>query len=346
LTQFKRTLKYLLALVVAGLLLWLVFKQVDIREMINRLGEVNYFYVAIAMSLAIFSYWLRGYRWKLMLQPPGYEVSSTHAFLAMNVGYLANLFLPRMGEITRCGVLKRTDNVNMTVSIGSVVAERIIDVLSLMLITGLSLLLEFQLLGDYLKGVFSSQFEGISGNLPLIYMAMGIFGAGIIITYFLIRANKERLKKVPLFLKIRSLLYEVVQGLTSINRIEKKLNFWVSTVLLWVVYYVMTYLVVFAIPETSGLSMTAGLTILVTGSFGMATPVQGGIGAFHALVSGVLVLYGIALEDGILYATVLHTSQMIGVIVVGGLSLLITLFIGKKRQKKSIDNGEEPGEIS
>ena len=136
------------------------------------------------------------------------------------------------------------------------------------------------------------------------------------------------------------MLREVVQGLTSINRIEKKSKFWISTVLMWVVYYTMTYLVVFAIPETSNLSMKAGLTILVIGSFGMATPVQGGIGAFHALVSGVLVLYGIALEDGILYATVLHTSQMIGVIVVGGVSLLITLFISKKNKELANDSEE------
>ena len=99
---------------------------------------------------------------------------------------------------------------------------------------------------------------------------------------------------------------------------------------MWFIYFLMTYLVVFSIPETSDLSMKAGLTILVTGSFGMATPVQGGIGAFHALVSGVLVLYGIALEDGILYATVLHTSQIFAVVFFGGTSLLITMFLKKK----------------
>jgi uncharacterized protein (TIRG00374 family) len=329
---------YLCALFVAGLLLWLVFKQVDVKELISRLGEVKYGYVIIAMGLAIFSYWVRGYRWRLMLEPLGYPISSFRTFLAVNIGYLANLFLPRMGEITRCGVLKRTDNVNLTVSFGSVVAERIIDLITLFVITLLSLLLEYELLSNYLKDIFSSQVGGISSKLPAIYLILGVGVVLLITTYFFLRAYKEKLKKVPLFLKIRGFVKEMAEGLTGITKIKKQGQFWASTVLMWLIYYIMTYIVVFSIPETSNLTMTAGLTILVTGSFGMATPVQGGIGAFHALVSGVLVLYGIALEDGILYATILHSSQVIGVIVFGGISLLITMFLKKKNFELSNDS--------
>ncbi|NNF21540.1 MAG: flippase-like domain-containing protein, partial [Saprospiraceae bacterium] len=318
----------------------LVFKQVDINDLISRLGEVKYGYVVIAMGLAIFSYWVRGYRWRLMLEPLGYPVSTFRTFLSVNIGYLANLFLPRMGEITRCGVLKRTDNVNLTVSFGSVVAERIIDLITLLIITLLSLLLEYELLSNYLKDTFSSQIGGISNRLPAIYLILGIGAVLLLASYFFLRAYKERLKKIPLFLKIRGFLKELAEGLTGLRKIKKQGQFWASTVLMWFIYFVMTYIVVFSIPETSSLTLKAGLTILVTGSFGMATPVQGGIGAFHALVSGVLVLYGIALEDGILYATVLHTSQVIGVIFFGGLSLLITMFL-KKRNFEIPDESEK-----
>ena len=340
--HLKRILKYGLALLVAALLLWLVFKQVDVNELISRLGDVKYSYVFVAMALAIFSYWVRAYRWNLMLEPLGYPVKSYRTFLAVNIGYLANLFLPRMGEISRCGVLKRTDNVNLTVSFGSVVAERIIDLFSLAFITILSLVLEYELLGNYLKEMFSSKMVGISRNLPAIYLILGITIVLLIATYFLLRAFKDKLKTIPLFLKIRKILKGLGEGLASVGKIEKKTQFWTSTVLLWLTYFTMTYIVIFSIPETSNLTLKAGLTILVVGSFGMATPVQGGIGAFHALVSGVLVLYGVALEDGILYATVLHTSQLIGVIFFGGLSLLITMFLKKQNHQiaKSIEKSE------
>jgi len=334
-------LKYLFALVVAGLLLWLVFKQVDFNELVLRLKDVKYGYVIAAILLAVISYWVRGYRWKLMLSPLGYPVETYRVFLAVNIGYLANLFFPRMGEISRCGVLKRTDNVNLTVSIGSVVAERLVDLLSLMFLTLLSLVLEYQLLGGYLRRIFDAKIEGISGNLPAIYLIAGVLATLVISVYFIIRVYKEKLKRIPLFLKIRQLLTHLAEGITSIQKVEKKGQFWALTILMWFLYFLMTYLVVFSIPETSSLTLKAGLTILVTGSFGMATPVQGGIGAFHALVSGVLVLYGISLADGILYATILHTSQIFAVIIFGGTSLLITMFL-KKRNLENPEDEEKP----
>ena len=179
-------------------------------------------------------------------------------------------------------------------------------------------------------------------NISFSSVLLHIFIISILIisAYFIVRVYKEKLKKMPLFLKIRVFLIQLAEGLTSIGKVEKKGQFWALTFLMWFIYFLMTYLVVFSIPETSDLSMKAGLTILVTGSFGMATPVQGGIGAFHALVSGVLVLYGIALEDGILYATVLHTSQIFGVVFFGGTSLLITMFL-KKKNFESIEKDEQ-----
>ena len=109
---------------------------------------------------------------------------------------------------------------------------------------------------------------------------------------------------------------------------------------MWTLYYLLTYVVVFSIEETSSLSMIQALTVLVTGSIGMATPVQGGIGAFHALVSSVLILYGVAFEDGILFATVLHSSQVAAIIFFGSASVLVTLFLQRRREASDGENGE------
>ena len=168
--NFKKTLKYLIALGAAFLLLWLVFRQIDLAALFSRLTEVKYRYVVISVGLMLIAHLVRAYRWSLMLTPIGYRVGLGRMLLAVMVGYLANLFVPRMGEITRCAVLKRTDNVPMAVSIGSVVAERIIDLLTLISIIFLALLLEYDLLSGYLKEVFTSKALSVSQNLVAIYI--------------------------------------------------------------------------------------------------------------------------------------------------------------------------------
>jgi uncharacterized protein (TIRG00374 family) len=278
------------------------------------------------------AHWVRAYRWGIMLKPLGYPLHTFRTFNAVMVGYIANLFVPRMGEITRCGVLKKTDNVNMTASIGSVVAERIIDLLTLISLILLNLVLEYDLLVNFFKDLFNTKFSGIVQNLYAIYILAGVGFLGLVALYLILRVYKEKLKRIPLFLKIRNILRELVDGMMSIRKIENKIGFWLSTFLLWGLYYALTYIVIFSIEETSGLSLLAGLTILVTGSIGMATPVQGGIGAFHVLVSSVLVLYGVNLDDGLLFATVLHSSQVLAVLVFGSISMIVTVLLQNKKQ--------------
>jgi len=335
---FRKVFKYILALAIAALLLWLVYRQIDLQELFMRLGEVKYGYIIISIILMLVAHWVRAFRWSLILKPAGFKVSTFRTFNAVILGYFANLFLPRMGEITRCGVLKRTDNVSMTVAIGTVIAERIVDLLTLFTLVLLNLILEYELLGGFFKDLFSSKISMISQNIMVLYIIFGALFLLAVVGFLLLRSYKSRLVRWTLFLKIRRLLKEVGQGLISINKLERKMAFWVSTVAMWILYYLLTYVVIFSIEETSGLSLIQSLTILVTGSIGMATPVQGGIGAFHALVSSVLVLYGIAFEDGILFATVLHSSQVFSIIAFGSLSVLVTLFLQRKRNSSNETN--------
>ncbi len=330
--MIKKSITYLIALGVAGLLLWVVFKQIDVKEMFSRISEIKYRYIVFSITLMMIAHWVRAYRWRIMLKTVGYTLSTFRTFNAVMVGYIANLFVPRMGEITRCGVLKKTDNVDMTVSIGSVVAERLIDLLTLISLVLINLVLEYNLLSNFFKDLFQTKLSGILQNLYALYIIAGIGFLVLIVLYLVIRIYKERLKRIPLFLKIRNLLRGIVDGIFSIRKIDNKIGFWGSTVLLWLLYYSLTYMVVFSVEETSGLSLLAGLTILVTGSIGMATPVQGGIGAFHVLVSSVLVLYGIELDDGLLFATILHSSQVLAVIFFGGIGMIVTVLLQNKRK--------------
>ena len=203
----------------AGVLLWLVYRQIDLKELLTRLGEVKYGYVVASILIMLVAHWVRAYRWRIMLRPVGFNVTTFRTFNAVILGYLANLFLPRMGEITRCGVLRRTDNVSMTVSIGTVIAERVVDLLTLVLIILLNLALEYEILADFFRDLFASKLSGITQNIMALYIFGAVVFGLIVVSYFLLRAYRSRLMRWSLFLKVRKLLKEVVQGFVSINRL-------------------------------------------------------------------------------------------------------------------------------
>jgi len=329
--MLKSFFKYSISLGIACALLWYVYKDLNLEAMFTKLASVNYFWVFVSITIAIISHILRAYRWNLMLTPLGYNLSTFRTFLAVMVGYFVNLLLPRMGEISRCGILKRTDDVPVTTSLGTVVAERIIDVIFLLGVVGLTLLLEFGRLKDFFFGFAANKFENF--DFLNLLMILGIVGALILVIVLLVRARKEQLGQSSIFQKIKSFAREMLKGLTSVNKLQNPAGFWISSVLIWAFYYLMSYTMFFTLSETSGLGLLAGLAVLTTGSLGMAAPVQGGIGTFHILVSGVLVLYGISETDGVLFATLTHGIQTISFVIFGGISFAISLMISRRKAK-------------
>jgi glycosyltransferase 2 family protein len=322
--------KYVISLFVAIALLYYVFRGWDISDVINRFKQVHYSWVLLSVFLSIISHVLRAYRWNLLLAPVGYKNLSTYrTFKAVMIGYLTNLIAPRLGEISRCGVLKRTDNVNMSASIGTVVAERIFDFLGLLSLIFFALVLEFERLSNFFVDFTNDKlagFEMTSAKLA-VFLVLGFILAGALIILWWFR---ERIKRKPLYYKLRSFAREMADGFTSVLRLEKKRGFWLSTVFIWLLYYVMAYVLFFSVDSTSHLGLTAGLSILIMGGLGMSAPVQGGFGTYHILVGSILLTYGIAEKDGFFFATLVHTSQTLSVMIFGGISLLLTLPAKKK----------------
>ena len=274
--------KYIITLSIAGGLLWYVYRDLNISEMLLKLKEVNYFWIFLSLILAIFSHIARAYRWSLLLRPVGYHLKTYRTFIAVMVGYFATIIL------------------------------------------------EFHIFKSYLAGFFEENLARVGRNLLLIYILSGIGFVILIVGFILLRRHKEKIKRNAFYLKVRKLMKEVVDGITSVRRVDNKFAFFASTFIIWALYYLMTYVVVFAIPETSGLSMLAGLSILTMGSLGIAAPVQGGIGTYHALVASVLIAYGISEDIGKIYAALMHTSQIVMIVFVGGISFFISIVIRKK----------------
>lgn len=327
--KLSTVLKFIASIVLAGAIFYLVFRSVSFDDLKGKLDEVNFWYVWLSMALSIISHLFRSYRWNLTLEPLGYELTTGRTFLAMMTGYLANLAFPRLGEVTRCGVLKKNDAVPMSVGIGSVITERTLDFLVLLGLIGLDMILEMDKILEYF--MTSVSWESWIENKGIIFAAIGIVITGGIIGILGLRYILTKEFEHPTINKLKGKLLEIIDGLLSIRKVKSPVGYIVSTVFIWVLYYLMSYVIFFSMDETSMLGFGAGLSILAAAGVSMAMPVQGGIGAYHALVSGVLVIYGINATTGLFFATLLHTSQILMIVVVGGASMLISLFVTKRK---------------
>jgi len=336
LKKLKSILKYILTLIIAIALLLYVFRDIDLHNLLFKLKRANFTFVYISIALSLISHYFRGYRWTLLLRPLGYEVNSFRAFIAVMVGYFSNLLVPRMGEVTRCAILKKTDNIPIPASLGNVISERILDLIILILVIFLTFIIEFSTLKDFL-------FQQINSAWSSFNLINFLIGTVLIILIFLVGGyfiiqKKDSIKSMSLYQKIRPFIYDLINGLNSIRKIENKTGFFVSTIMIWILYYSMSYIIIFSFQSTSHLDFSAGLSILMAGGLGMTAPVQGGIGTYHAFVSGVLFLYGISKEDGVLFATLLHTSQFFSIVLFGGISFIISLFLKKNPNGNEIQN--------
>lgn len=323
----KKTLQYLISLSIAAVLLWFVFKDIDLNTLWEKIKSADYRWVALSAVLALVAHWSRAYRWVLMLEPMGYRPSVFRTTLAVLVGYGANLVFPRAGEVARCGTLNKLENIPFEKSFGAVIAERLIDVLVLLLLIFVNFILEF----DRLKEVFFN-FFGEKFKNPILLGSYALIGILLLVTtYFLFKKYQENIKQNAFYQKVSTFVGGLASGFLSVKNLKNPSAFIFHTILIWSMYFVMTYVLCFALPETANLSPLAALSIFVMGSIGMAAPTQGGIGSYHFLVGSIVVLYGLSQQDGITLATFLHAVQgMFFVAVFGIIAFILTLVLPKK----------------
>ncbi len=324
--RILRVLKVFISIALAGLLLHLVFKNIDWAEFIEKAKTVDLTWVLISVIVSTTAFFARAYRWNILLEPLGYQLKTGRTTIAVIIGYLANLAIPRLGEVSRCGVLNRNDNVNFTHSFGSVVAERIIDLVTLFLMIFISLALEYKRVTSFLKEAYADL------NLPVfvIYLIIVFALIGIGVLVYVVK------KRNSMTGKFAEIIKSFVDGLLSLRKIKNIKGFVLSTILIWLVYFIMTFIVFFAVPETSNLGLGAGLMLLVTGGIALSIPVQSGFGTYHGMVAGMLLLYGIDKTTGLFFATLLHTSQIVSIAIFGTIALILSALVRKRQTKLTI----------
>jgi glycosyltransferase 2 family protein len=317
--------KYMLLLGLSGALMWYALRNLDFTRILTELQAARWEWVLLSVAVTIPGYFSRAWRWKMQIDAAGQRSGFWATYHAMMVGYLANLVLPRAGEVVRCTVLARTAGVPVKVGLGTVITERVIDVLMLFSLTGLLLLLEFEHLQSFLYLQFNDQYDSIAANRTTLLLALAAVGVGAALIGWFVWHNFEKFRHNPHFQRAANFLRGLISGVLSVRRVKPQGLFWFHTFFTWGTYFFTAVALFPALPSTADLGMNVALALLVIGGFGMAAPVQGGIGVFHLLVQGALIAYGLGKEQGMAYALISHTTQTVLVVVMGGISFVASM---------------------
>jgi glycosyltransferase 2 family protein len=279
----------------------------------------------LAMAVvAIASHALRAERWRMLMVASGNHSKLSHSFYSLMVGYLVNLVIPRGGEVSRCYNLYKLDKTPVQISFGTVVTERIVDLICLLILISLSFVLESKRLFEFIETLPIG--HGAGGKLFTLLIIGAIFIVVVGAAYLLIRRN-AKLKEY-----ITRTWTGFREGLLSIFKLKNKKLFIAYSILIWLLYFLMSFTVIKAFPATAGLGFNGVLSLFAIGAIAMAAPLPGGTGAYHVLVpQGLVYLYAINRADAVAFTFIFHGWQTLIMIVFGALSLLITTSIVKNQ---------------
>lgn len=299
-------------------------KGVDFEEVKAGFAKANYLWVGLGLLVALLSHWFRAARWKLLFQAAGHESNTLNLFAAIMVGYMVNQAVPRAGEISRATLGAKTERIPLSVSFGTLVTDRIFDVICLLVIMLLVVSLQF----EQIQAIMDRAFAGdgttatSSGNgsiLLYVLLGLGVLGVGVLVVF------RKQLSRISIFKKGYDFIGQMLTAILSIRNMEKPLLFVFHTLGIWISYILMTYLVFFALDETAGLPFLFALTTFTMGGIGMVFPSPGGIGSYHFAIILSFVAYATAFgwsEDtartiGTNIAFIIHTSQLVMMVIVG-----------------------------
>ncbi len=328
----KSIIQFVILLGVGILLIWLTLKQVAPKknEIIAAFKNANYFWVLMSMLIAWISHFLRAYRWNYLLAPLGYKTKLLNANCHVLIGYLANYGIPRMGEISRCTLATKYDKVPFEVALGTVITERIIDFILFLAIFVLTLLIEFkQLSGLASRLIFNplqQKLAGIGHNPTKLIVLFVIIVLAIALFLFLRKKVIALLKG-----KLGNIIKGLGKGIGSIRNMKKPLHFIVLSILIWLCYFYSLYMCFFALSGTENLGQGTCLTLLLFGTFGVILS-PGGLGAYPAIISGILITtYSVSEEWAFALPWLAWTSQLILILILGLLSFIILPIYNRKK---------------
>ena len=312
--NIKKVLKIVLPLILGGFLVWYSLSKISMDVLIGYFKEANYSWIFLGLFFGILSHLSRAYRWKFMLEPLGFKPKFANNVLAVLVGYLVNLALPRAGEVSRALVLTNYENVPFEKGFGTIVAERIADLIMMLCIVLITLFVQF----DFIYNLLTKNFNPTKIIIVLAILTIGFY----VFSSFVKKA------KSGFLLKIKTFVSGLIEGVTSIFKMKNKWAFIFHTIFIWVMYVAMFWA---TIPAIDGLNVPFGGILIgfIAGGFSIAAT-NGGIGLYPIAVAGALALFDIPTEPATAFGWIMWTAQTAMIIVFGGLAFLVLPIYNKK----------------
>lgn len=335
-----RILKLLKFLVFFGLglfLIWWFQRKLSLLEkdqIIQAFYHVNYWWVGLSVVLGVLSHYVRAIRWKMMMEPMGYKPKTKTTFMAVMIGYLANLAFPRLGEVMRCGILNKYENVPINKSFGTVVTERVFDMIIFASLFFIVLFFEFARLKDYVYNEFWLGFANKFNNINFTGFMMIVAMSVIALITVLGLVFRKKIIHSGIYSSIRVIVIGFLEGLKSLIHIKRPFLFIIYSLLIWLLYFLMLYVIFFSIEESASLGILCGMAALVMGSVGIIV-IPGGIGIYPLIISQTLVFYGLSKTTGYALGWVAWTSQTLTIMLLGLISFVILPIIKRKEDAKA-----------
>lgn len=319
-------IKFIIPLSLGGFFIYITYKNTteeDRITIINYIKESNLFYVFVSIIFMFLSHLSRAYRWKYLLEPLGFKSSLINRTLSVFICYLSNLGIPRSGEILRATSLSNYEKISFEKTLGTIVAERIVDFGILILIIIISLFFHFDLISNFIY----------EKNINIKYVIASFFVFFILLLFWFIIAKKLSINsKNIIVIKIKSIISDFIEGVLSLKSIPNKNSFIIHTIFIWVMYIAMFYVIKWSFSETYNLTFIQILPAFIAGSLTI-TATNGGIGIFPLAVAVMLIAFDISKEAGLAFGWTLWSAQTLIIVVLGGLSFFILPLVNSFKSK-------------
>lgn len=305
--NIKKVLKVVLPLALGSFLVWYSLSDISLEILGNYFKEANYSFIFLGLFFGILSHLSRAYRWKFMLEPLGFKPKFINSILAVLVGYLVNLAIPRAGEISRATVMTNYEKIPFEKAFGTIVAERIADLIMMLSIVAITLFVQF----DFIYDLLTKNFNPLKISIGFAVLIVGFY----IFTSFVKKATSGFL------LKIKTFISGLIEGVTSIFKMKNKWAFIFHTLFIWAMYVAMFWA---TIPAIEGLNVPFGGILIgfIAGGFSIAAT-NGGIGLYPIAVASALALFDIPAETATAFGWIMWTAQTAMIVIFGGLAFLL-----------------------
>lgn len=312
----KKTLEIVLPLLFAIAIMGWMYRHTDWHEVSQLMYSLDWWWLTISMIPGVLAQAFRGWRWRLALLPLGEQARRSSCVDAIFVSYAASLIVPRVGEVTRCGMLHKADGISFSKALGTVITERMVDAVLLLLLCVVTFAAQIPMLRTFMARTGTSLTAYLQRFTSTGYLVTLLCLAAVVLLLIILAI------RLRFFSRIRGILHNLWAGITSLRHTQHPMRYLVYSAAIWAAYYLHFYLAFFCFEATAHITPMQTLVMFCVGTFAVLVPTPNGAGPWHFAIKTMLVLYGLTDPPAALIVLVIHTLQTALVVLLGGVGWL------------------------